>query len=157
MLQGQAAGPAVKAVEPYERGPMAGQVYKLGFGNGSLIDNGDGTASYRNITPEFRVTIADITGFSYTRVGDTQHLALKILGHGTELASVYVGKALAYKIETWFRTHPDFGRNSRSASAAAPTLDPRLVADELTKLAGLRNAGVLSDDEFAAQKARLLG
>ena len=66
MLHGQAAGPAVKAVEPYEGGPMAGQVYKLGFGNGSLIDHGDGTASYRNITPEFRVTIADITGFSYT-------------------------------------------------------------------------------------------
>lgn len=32
-----------------------------------------------------------------------------------------------------------------------------LVADELRKLAELRDAGVLTDAEFAAQKARLLG
>ena len=31
------------------------------------------------------------------------------------------------------------------------------VADELAKLAQLRDAGVLDDDEFAAQKKRLLG
>lgn len=30
------------------------------------------------------------------------------------------------------------------------------VADQLQKLAGLRDAGVLTDDEFAAQKAKLL-
>jgi Short C-terminal domain/Phospholipase_D-nuclease N-terminal len=30
------------------------------------------------------------------------------------------------------------------------------TAEELTKLAGLRDAGVLSDDEFQAQKAKLL-
>jgi hypothetical protein len=30
------------------------------------------------------------------------------------------------------------------------------VADELVKLASLRDAGVLSEDEFAAQKAKLL-
>ena len=38
--------------------------------------------------------------------------------------------------------------------AAAPQVD--LVA-ELQKLAGLKDAGVLTDDEFAAAKARLLG
>lgn len=31
------------------------------------------------------------------------------------------------------------------------------TADDLTKLAALRDQGVLSDDEFAVQKARLLG
>jgi hypothetical protein len=31
------------------------------------------------------------------------------------------------------------------------------VADELTKLAALRDSGVLTEDEFAVQKARLLG
>jgi hypothetical protein len=31
------------------------------------------------------------------------------------------------------------------------------VADELAKLAHLRDAGVLTDQEFAAQKAKLLG
>jgi len=30
------------------------------------------------------------------------------------------------------------------------------VADQLTKLADLRDRGVLTDDEFAAQKAKLL-
>ena len=39
------------------------------------------------------------------------------------------------------------------AAAAAP-VD---VADQLRKLAGLRDEGILSDEEFAAQKARLLG
>jgi hypothetical protein len=38
--------------------------------------------------------------------------------------------------------------------AAAP--DGLVVADELRKLAELRNEGVLTDEEFAAQKARLL-
>jgi hypothetical protein len=33
---------------------------------------------------------------------------------------------------------------------------PKLVSDELRKLADLRAEGVLSDEEFAAAKARLL-
>ncbi len=42
--------------------------------------------------------------------------------------------------------------------AAPPAPAPSSsVADELRKLAELRDAGVLSDAEFAAQKARLLG
>jgi Short C-terminal domain len=32
-----------------------------------------------------------------------------------------------------------------------------LVADELAKLVQLRDAGALTNEEFAAQKARLLG
>lgn len=45
------------------------------------------------------------------------------------------------------------------AAPAAPAAAPSAasVADELKKLAELRDAGVLSDDEFAAQKAKLLG
>lgn len=39
---------------------------------------------------------------------------------------------------------------------AAPAA-PVDVADQLRKLAGLRDEGILSDEEFAAQKARLLG
>ncbi len=62
----------------------------------------------------------------------------------------------------------DFGdqvreRIATSSKAPAPTPPEAapagiaLVADELQKLAELRDAGVLTDDEFAAQKARLLG
>jgi hypothetical protein len=44
------------------------------------------------------------------------------------------------------------------APAAAPAAPaPALVADELAKLVQLRDAGALTDEEFAAQKARLLG
>jgi hypothetical protein len=50
----------------------------------------------------------------------------------------------------------------RQSSAAASTPEPVAppvigIADELTKLAALREAGVLSSDEFDAQKAKLLG
>jgi hypothetical protein len=44
----------------------------------------------------------------------------------------------------------------RAAPPASPT-GPVGVADQLTKLADLRDRGVLTDDEFAAQKAKLLG
>lgn len=45
----------------------------------------------------------------------------------------------------------------RSSSSDAPPLTPALsVADELGKLASLRGSGVLTDQEFDAQKTRLL-
>lgn len=43
------------------------------------------------------------------------------------------------------------------ASQHAPAAPAPSVADELAKLAELHQQGVLSDQEFAAQKARLLG
>jgi hypothetical protein len=46
---------------------------------------------------------------------------------------------------------------SQPHGAAVVTPGTSSVADELTKLAQLRDTGVLSDDEFAAQKAKLLG
>ena len=51
--------------------------------------------------------------------------------------------------------------SSARASAMAPrpeaSMNPSLsMADELTKLAGLRDAGVFTEEEFAAQKGRLL-
>jgi hypothetical protein len=41
-----------------------------------------------------------------------------------------------------------------SASAGEGTIS---IADELVKLASLRDSGVLSDDEFELAKGRLLG
>ena len=40
----------------------------------------------------------------------------------------------------------------RSVAGSAPS-----AADEIAKLAALRDKGVLTDDEFAAQKARIVG
>lgn len=47
-------------------------------------------------------------------------------------------------------------RELESIKVLAQPRAPGSVADELVKLAGLRDAGVLTDDEFAAQKAALL-
>jgi hypothetical protein len=44
--------------------------------------------------------------------------------------------------------------STQPTQPAAPTVD---VADQLTKLAALRDQGVLTDEEFSAQKAKLLG
>jgi hypothetical protein len=47
------------------------------------------------------------------------------------------------------------GRAGQSAPAASPTTQESIL-DQLKKLAELRNAGVLTEDEFAAKKAALL-
>ncbi len=57
-------------------------------------------------------------------------------------------------------------RDMRSAQAQQQAMDNYIrstagsstgTADELAKLAGLRDSGVLTDAEFAAQKAKLIG
>lgn len=133
------------------------QAYKLGTGAGTIRDNGDGTASYYASfglgQPSFHVRIADVTGFALS-----SGWVFRILGNGVELASTPVARFAPHRIEAWFRAHPDFGGNADPSPAPAPPqLDGRLIADELTKLAGLRDAGVLTDEEFDTQKARLLG
>ncbi|CAN5854602.1 hypothetical protein BH24ACT3_BH24ACT3_15270 [soil metagenome] len=45
-------------------------------------------------------------------------------------------------------------RERTSATPPGPEVD---VAEQPRKLASLRDDGILSDDEFAAQKAKLLG
>ena len=46
---------------------------------------------------------------------------------------------------------------SEPQSQSPPDAPPLAVADELLKLAQLRDAGVITPDEFEAQKAKLLG
>ncbi len=41
--------------------------------------------------------------------------------------------------------------------APAAAAEPPSLADQLAKLADLKNQGVLTDSEFQAQKAKLLG
>ncbi len=50
------------------------------------------------------------------------------------------------------RSQVHIGHSPQPASGAGPDL-----ADQLTKLAALRDSGVLTPEEFATQKARLLG
>lgn len=66
------------------------------------------------------------------------------------------------KVEPWLRARgiPWYEDRQRDAldgfSASATTPPPLSVADELHKLAGLRQSGVLTDEEFATLKARLI-
>jgi hypothetical protein len=140
----------------------------LGFGNGSLTEHPDGTVEYRpsgKLLPAFRVRVADIAGFSVRKVtrDDKKRLdasslqqVLTIQGSGTTLAEVPVNHGSAKKIEDWFRAHPNFGGAVRIPVQAAG--EPLFsVADELIKLAHLRDAGVLTPEQFEEQKLRLIG
>lgn len=67
-----------------------------------------------------------------------------LIAHGDEMSSREVGRQQAVQEE--------FAAYMRQTAGPASG-----TADELTKLAALRDSGVLSDDEFAAQKAKILG
>ena|SRR5437868_12426425 len=49
------------------------------------------------------------------------------------------------------------GPTATPAPVSLPATFSSSVADEIRRLAELRDAGVLSEEEFAAQKGRLLG
>jgi uncharacterized membrane protein YdbT with pleckstrin-like domain len=55
------------------------------------------------------------------------------------------------------KTIYEVNEENRRRMAVAPPAHPASVADELAKLDGLRDDGVISEAEFQAQKARLLG
>lgn len=139
------------------------QKHKLGFGHGTMIEHGDGTVSYRkpaSLTTSFKVRIADVTGFTVSKGDEALTRKLRVLGHGTELAEVNVNHGAAEKVEAWFRAHSDFSGGAVTVATSSTQGEPPAVtsslADELAKLASLRDTGILSDEEFAAQKAKLL-
>ena len=146
------------------------QNHGLGFGNGSIIDHGGGIIEYRQtgkLIPAFKINIADVTGFSVRkatrqdRKNDATALqqVLVLQGSGTDLAACPVNYGTAEKIEAWIRAHPSFrGNVPQNAPAAGPQgAAPVSIADELTKLVQLRDAEVLSAQEFNQAKAKLLG
>ncbi|WP_082958591.1 SHOCT domain-containing protein [Mycobacterium sp. E3198] len=151
---------------------MAGKPtsHGLGFGNGSLIEYPDGTVEYRQtgkLLPAFKVRVRDVVGFSVRKAtrDDKKRLkasslqeVLTVQGSGTNLAEVAINYGTAQKIEDWFRARPDFGSALQSQGPQTPPhIAPTSVADELMKLAQLRDAGVLTQEEFEAQKAKLIG
>lgn len=141
----------------------------LGFGNGSLIEHSDGSVEYRQtgkLIPAFRVRVRDVVGFSVRKVtrDDKKRLnasslqqVLTLQGSGTTLAEVAVNHGTGAKVEEWFRARPDFGAAATAAQPATAPTPSGSVADELLKLVQLRDAGVLTPNEFEAQKAKLLG
>ena len=131
--------------------------YALGGGNGKIIEYEDGTAGYiptMFFTQAFRVKVADVTGFSVEKGGKMLTRKFNVLGNGTLLGSAEVNHGTSEKIEAWFRSHPLFGASQNSTVDARTPLS---VADEIAKLGQLRSQGLLTEEEFAAQKAKLLG
>jgi hypothetical protein len=130
--------------------------HALGFGNGRVVEYEDGSAAYiksGHLTQAFRVQIADVTGFSVTKNGRLLERTLNVMGTGTQLASVDVAHGTSERIEGWFRNHVLFGSARANNGHAVST---GTAADELAKLAALMKEGVLTEDEFKTQKARLL-
>lgn len=137
----------------------------LGFGNGRLVEYEDGTVAYYKtgeFTQAFRVSLADVQTFSVISGGKMFERTLNVMGSGTVLASVSVNHGTAEKVEEWFRRHPRFRDNapiSMQQMVTAPVPDASgglLIADELRKLATLRDEGILTADEFASRKQLLL-
>lgn len=143
------------------------QSHGLGMGNGSIIDHGGGIIEYRQtgkLIPAFKVNVADVTGFSVRKAtkqdrkngASRLQQVIALQGGGTELASCPVNHGTAVKIEAWIRAHPAF-RSNASQTAPAPRVDASVdIADQLLKLAQLRDSGVLSTQEFNQAKAKLL-
>jgi hypothetical protein len=134
--------------------------HPLGWGNGKIIEHEDGSAGYvpsGSFSQAFRVKIADVTGFSVTKSGKMLTRTFNVLGNGTLLGSAEVNHGVSEKIEAWFRSHPLFGSQQAAAAPSGQTVSSASVADEIKKLGELRSQGLLTDEEFAAQKTRLLG
>jgi Short C-terminal domain len=142
--------------------------HALGVGSGSFIDHGNGVVDYRatgKVLPAFKVNVADITGFAVRKptkqdkkngAGRLQQVFV-ILGGGTELASVAVNYGTAEKLEAWCRSHPLFrGNVPQSSSVPLADTSANSTADELMKLAQLRDTGILSLAEFEQAKTKLL-
>lgn len=122
-------------------------------------------ASNGKVLPAFKLRVRDVVGFSVRKAtrDDKKRLkasslqeVLTVRGSGTTLAEVAVNYGTAQKIEDWFRAHMEFGQGALGQAPQAVTQVASVsIADELMKLAQLRDAGVISADEFDAQKSKL--
>lgn len=151
--------------------------YPLGRGHGKIVDHKNGLVSYMpnpGLIPAFTVNLADVRGFSVRRATETDikqlgahlfHGTTKVLlqvievhGLGTTLGSALVHPRTAEKIRGWFEARPEFATNNSVAAAQVLPINPSpSTADEIAKLAELHRSGLLSEQEFAAAKARVLG
>lgn len=98
----------------------------------------------------------DLTDFAFGLLTSVQHKEgmlngeLNILAAGTHLEVHQIPKGEASSLADLIRT-----RQAQSASPAV-TSQGGSVADEIKKLSELRDAGVITDDEFLTQKNKLL-
>jgi hypothetical protein len=146
----------------------------MGLGSFKIINEGlqwRGNMGFpKIIMPWPKIEAIDIEGEVSSRVRASAVVVLGVLGLGarkrrrdTHMTVVTDEGEFGFLFE---KTAPEVVRTklrpvltALAASAAempAPSSTPLSVADELAKLATLKETGVLSDEEFAAAKARLL-
>ena len=77
-------------------------------------------------------------------------------GHRITILGLNKGRAQDIKQMLDQRVHTAKVGIHVPAVPAAPTSQADSIADQLTKLADLRDRGILSEEEFATQKAKLL-
>jgi len=91
-----------------------------------------------------------ITGVDHKKGMTSGHLTIRASGDSADLSQVE--KTDVERISQVIRD-----RMALTATSTAPANTSVSLADELTKFVKLRDSGVLSAEEFAAQKSRLLG
>jgi hypothetical protein len=80
--------------------------------------------------------------------------------HRAAVASAVHGKVQRRQRDRWALENQGASQGAPAAEAAPAATPPAATDDvlaQLERLGKLRDGGVLTEDEFAAQKARLLG
>lgn len=97
----------------------------------------------RLVVNDTKIPIHDLTilNIEVDRDGSIYDSNMKIARHWNALIAVMIKRA---------------DQEDKKSSASRPAENPSSIADELKKLAELRDSGVLSNEEFQNQKANLL-
>jgi hypothetical protein len=102
----------------------------------------------------------DSRSFPWPQVSSLDLAQGMLLAHITVTAATSVARFMVGKTDdtkAFVATAQELMVKSRAAAAQPAPAAGSSTADELAKLAGLRDQGILTDEEFSAAKARLLG
>lgn len=127
-------------------GDQPGEPVQLGDHKGvALADGGEGLGESGTVPVGSREAVVDVDAvLGHAELAQPLALRGEVL-----LAEVAVNHGTAEKIEEVVRAHPKFGSNSRQAMSTS-------FVDELAKRAALRDAGVLTAEEFEIAKRKLI-
>jgi membrane protease subunit (stomatin/prohibitin family) len=84
-------------------------------------------------------------------------LRAAVVGGGAYMAGKHVANARSDQQSQGAPQEQQQAQQAQQAPVPAPRAAGPSMADQMNQLADLHNRGVLSDDEFAASKAKLLG
>jgi len=140
LQRGKDVGDVVLHLEDPSLGVDSGNMMHMGGYQASEPGTTSGTVILDNIEEPYKVRDLLMPLVSEAR-------SKKMIERQSQFLHVNPGNVVAAGMAT----------NPAPAAPSAGSGPPVDVADQLRKLAALREEGILSDEEFAAQKARLLG